>query len=200
MKTTSSQSLYTRLDLHYKDTDELFVSNRLKYMLGSRDYAVLDDLLLPSDGNTTMAQIDHVIVSIYGVFCIETKSHKGWIFGGNRNAKWTQVLYRKKYPINNPFHQNYGHIKAVESLLRDQLHSPIISLVAFPSADKINVSDTDLVGDIAHVLEKVMSFNIKQYSYSQCTEIIRKLRESNMPDESKHTKHINEIRQLLATV
>jgi hypothetical protein len=52
----------------------------------------LNDIYLPlDDGSTT--QIDHVVVSPFGVFVIETKTYKGWIFGNPRDAQWTQALH-----------------------------------------------------------------------------------------------------------
>ncbi|MEG0318175.1 MAG: nuclease-related domain-containing protein [Comamonas sp.] len=40
-----------------------------------------------ADGNTT--QIDHVVVSPYGLFVLETKHMQGWIFGSEKQKKWT---------------------------------------------------------------------------------------------------------------
>jgi len=42
-------------------------------------YAVLNDFLLPSRGSLDTTQVDHIVVSNYGIFCIETKAYKGWI-------------------------------------------------------------------------------------------------------------------------
>ena len=58
-------------------------------------YKVLDNLLLPSNGNLNATQLDHVVVSNYGIFCIETKSYKGWIFGNANDKYWTQVSENK---------------------------------------------------------------------------------------------------------
>lgn len=57
-------------------------------------------------------QIDHVIVSPYGLFVIETKNHKGWVFGDVAGQVWTQVLVggRAKYTFYNPVRQNEGHM------------------------------------------------------------------------------------------
>lgn len=49
----------------------------------SDEYVILNDLLFESNGRST--QIDHVIVSTYGVFVIETKGYKGWILGGENS-------------------------------------------------------------------------------------------------------------------
>lgn len=104
-----------RLFTDFIDPDELFVSSRLKAKLNPLEYRVLDNLLLPSSGNLETAQIDHLVLSVYGIFVIETKSYQGWIFGTTTRQNWTQVLYRRKEPLYNPVWQNYGHMKAIVS-------------------------------------------------------------------------------------
>ena len=44
-----------------------------KLYLGSADYTDINNVTLPTASGTT--QIDHVIVSRYGVFVVETTSH-----------------------------------------------------------------------------------------------------------------------------
>lgn len=56
--------------------------------LPKEQYVILNDLLLPTSYGTT--QIDHVVVSIYGIFVIETKNYKGIIYGGQDAETWTQ--------------------------------------------------------------------------------------------------------------
>ena len=59
-------------------------------------YRVLNDVtLLTDDENTT--QIDHIIISRFGVFVIETKARSGWIFGTETQREWTQKLHQKSY-------------------------------------------------------------------------------------------------------
>src|SRR5262245_65100442 len=73
-------------------------------------------------------QIDHVVVTDTGVFVIETKHYSGWIFGHPNDSHWTQVIYKKKSRFQNPLRQNYGHVKAVQSLfnLPDAAFFPIV--------------------------------------------------------------------------
>lgn len=81
-------------------------------------------MTLPTPDGTT--QVDHVIVSRFGVFVIETKNHKGWVFGEERSRKWAQVIYRNKYQFLNPLRQNYKHLKAVQEVtgLKNGLSGP----------------------------------------------------------------------------
>lgn len=77
-------------------------------------YLRLSNVMLPVPGGTT--QIDHVVVSRFGIFVIETKNYNGWIFGGPNDAQWTKTVYREKYRFQNPLHQNTGHVRALADL------------------------------------------------------------------------------------
>ena len=61
--------------------------------LDSNVYRRFHDVIIPSKNGTT--QIDHLLVSPYGLFIVETKNRKGWIFGSENQPKWTQTLYGK---------------------------------------------------------------------------------------------------------
>jgi len=65
---------------------------------------------------TGSTQIDHVLITTTGIFLIETKHYSGWIFGDPNQSHWTQTIFKKKSRFQNPLHQNYGHIKALQSL------------------------------------------------------------------------------------
>ena len=54
---------------------------------------MLNDCTLP-DEQTGTTQIDHILLSPYGIFIIETKNYQGWIFGGERQKHWTQKIYK----------------------------------------------------------------------------------------------------------
>lgn len=73
--------------------------------LDSKVYQRFHDVIVPSRNGTS--QIDHILISKYGLFIVETKNIKGWIFGSEGNAQWTQSLYRKKYQFQNPLRQAY---------------------------------------------------------------------------------------------
>jgi len=175
---------------------EKFVSSKL-HQLDPAHYMVLDDLMLPSNGNSNTTQIDHVVVSNFGIFCIETKSYKGWIFGNANQEFWTQVIYRFKDRFYNPLRQNFAHIKAVENLLGPQrLKSPIISLVAFPDADKLKISGTDSVGYARDVVRKIKSYTVALYSNSERDEIFSLLTNANILNKSLRKLHDKEVREL----
>lgn len=107
---------------------ETLLNLALKIKLDNKKYQLLYDVTLQTEDGTT--QIDHIIVSQYGVFVIETKNMKGWIFGSENQKFWTQNIYKKKHTFQNPLHQNYKHIKTLEKLL-DLDSTKIFSVVVF---------------------------------------------------------------------
>lgn len=97
----------------------------------NESYQLLNNCTLPDLANGT-TQIDHILLSPYGIFVIETKNYKGWIFGSEKQKVWTQKLYQKSYQFQNPLHQNYKHIKVLEFFLSDVLMPEYIhSLIVF---------------------------------------------------------------------
>ena len=153
---------------------EARVSAALRSAFREPDYRILTDLTIPTDRGTT--QIDHVVLSRYGLHIIETKNMSGWIFGDPDAARWTQVLHRKKTSFQNPIKQNYAHLKAIEAVLgiaAHQMHNLVVfvgsavprtdmpenvcwsrsQLVASISASRNVIVDPDRIGAFADRLE-----------------------------------------------
>jgi len=100
----------------------------INYLFLNKDYRNFNNILIPIDDGTT--QIDHAIVSKYGIFSVETKNKIGWIFGDPKQDQWTQSIYGKKYKFQNPLRQNYRHTKSLADYLSID-HEKIHSLVIF---------------------------------------------------------------------
>lgn len=83
--------------------------------LNTNVYQRFHDVIITANNGTT--QIDHILVSTYGVFIVETKNIKGWIFGSEEQAKWMQSLYRKKYSFQNPLRQTFRQKKILSEFL-----------------------------------------------------------------------------------
>ena len=95
-------------------------------------------LALANGGST---QIDHVIVSVYGIFVIETKKYKGWIYGKESQKQWTQAFPNgRKYKFQNPLRQNYLHIKTLADLLGLDM-SYFHSMIAFIGECELKTRD-----------------------------------------------------------
>ena len=106
---------------------EWLVNRVTRWTLPAYSYKHFNDVTLETNDGTT--QIDHIIVGRYGVFCIETKNMKGWIYGKTKDRQWTQKFYRKSFKFQNPLRQNYKHVKTLESMLKlpkNTVHSIVV--------------------------------------------------------------------------
>nr|WP_305906732.1 nuclease-related domain-containing protein [Methylomarinum sp. Ch1-1]MDP4519435.1 nuclease-related domain-containing protein [Methylomarinum sp. Ch1-1] len=79
---------------------ELQVNLAARFFLDKNQYKLFKNVTLPTEDGST--QIDHIIVSRYGVFVIETKNIRGWIFGGQNQKTWTQKIYRHTQKFQTP--------------------------------------------------------------------------------------------------
>lgn len=164
---------------------EMRVASILKKFPVDR-YKIINDLLLTSNGYST--QIDHIVISIYGVFVIETKFYQGWIYGGENSEYWTQNIYGNKYQLRNPIHQNQGHIRALKFLLKGYGNIPFISVVAFSRQARLGVdAHTPVIywdqipRTINQFETRVLSESQIQSIYKQTTPKIKMPRSSTSP-------------------
>ncbi|WP_134648545.1 nuclease-related domain-containing protein [Vibrio diabolicus] len=171
-----------------------FLVNRLLSKLPESDYTLIKDVTLPTNDGTT--QVDHIVVSRYGIFVVETKNMKGWIFGSARQKQWTQKIYRHSSKFQNPLHQNYKHIKALETLLgcsEEHLHSVIAFIGDSTFKTEMPPNVTYARGSIRYIQQ----FNDVVFSdndYARLTESINRLKlKRGVITDLKHRKHVKEV-------
>jgi hypothetical protein len=147
---------------------EALVCRELQANFSGPNYHLLSHITLKLKDGTT--QIDHILVSRFGVFVIETKDYKGWIFANAKHATWTQVLYRWKFKFQNPIFQNMRHVRAVQELLDFLPPEAIKSAVVFTGRGEFKTDMPSgvytLPGLIDHLraaTEEVMSLNRVQF-------------------------------------
>jgi hypothetical protein len=152
----------------FQNRGEARLSRALKMQFVAPDYHLLTHVTLRLEDGTT--QIDHVLVSRFGIFVIETKDYKGWIFAGPRDRYWTQVLHRANFRFQNPLRQNHRHVRAIQELL-DCLPPDVLRPVVVFTGDaefKTNIPDGvfTVAGFLAFVegtTQEVMSVNRVQF-------------------------------------
>ena len=170
------------------------VANILKKLDKSK-YRVLNDVLIRSSNKTV--QIDHIVVSIYGLFVIETKNYSGSIYGDGYKSNWTQYLANEKYIFQNPLRQNYGHYKTIENLLNLPDDSLIKPVVVFAGSAKLKISNADNV-TYANTLYKYITYyqeeKIDIATVDRYCEIIN---QSNIESISENRQHVKRIKDNL---
>lgn len=144
-----------------------------------------------NDGSTT--QIDHILISKYGIFVIETKNLKGWIFGGEHQNEWTQQNFKQKYKFQNPLHQNYRHTKALEEVL-GLPPSAFISVIAFVGGCKFKTPMPSNVFQGISYTSYIRSFTQEKLDPLQIRQALNKLQNKRL-DQSFQTDQ-NHIRNL----
>lgn len=175
---------------------EFVVNIFAKWKLDKDVYHLFKNVTLPTEDGTT--QIDHIIVSVFGVFVVETKNLKGWIFGSPHQKMWTQQIYKHKNQFQNPLHQNYKHSKTLQSLLNledNQLHSIVVFIG--DSTFKTDMPDnvTYGMGYIRYILSKTDKvLNPRQVlDITQVIEAGRLARSFKM-----HREHVRHVQAIIA--
>ena len=138
-------------------------------------FIVLNDIYLPSsDGTTT--QIDHIVVSQYGVFVVETKNYSGWIFANARDDRWMETFPgRKEYPFPNPINQNRHHINVLAECLgipKNYFHS----VVAFTENCTFKTPMPDGVVYTVALADYIKSFDRVLFDPAQVPEVADAIR------------------------
>lgn len=161
----------------------------------NKEYHPFNNVILKTLDGTT--QIDHILISPYGVFVIETKSFKGWIFGDAHQKRWTQSLfgpYRSsiKYQFQNPIHQNYKHVKAVQDFLGIDSKS-IFNIVVFAGGGEFKTEMPENVMELYNLLPYVESRTEKFFDDEKTKELTQKLSdyvEHASYNEESHVKNL----------
>jgi len=119
-----------RYRTHYiQNSGEALLARHLRANFSAPDYHLMNNITLRVQDGTT--QVDHILVSKFGVFVIEAKHYKGWIFANPNHASWTQVIFKRNFKFQNPIYQNYKHVRAVQSLLDFLPVEAVVSAVVF---------------------------------------------------------------------
>jgi hypothetical protein len=152
----------------FQNRGEVMVTELLRANFGAPDYHLLNHVTLRLNDGTT--QIDHILVSRFGVFVIETKDYSGWIFGDPKQPKWTQVLFWFRFRFQNPILQNNGHVRAVQDLLDFLPPSAVKSVVVFTGDAKFKTPmppgvfyASEVVAYLRNAIDELMSRNRLQF-------------------------------------
>ena len=154
-------------------------------------YKVINNVMLEVGSRTT--QIDHVVVSNYGIFVIETKNYQGWIIGNEYDDNWTQVIYKRKEKLHNPIKQNFGHIQALKEVLSEYTDVSYISIVAFTTKADLKVkTSTDVVYTV-NLPKTIRKYNTETISDSDKEQVYLKLFSLNVDNKENRKAHVQAI-------
>ncbi|MCH7623290.1 MAG: NERD domain-containing protein [Nitrospinae bacterium] len=110
---------------HGEDTSSL----KAKIKKLGEEYTLLSGVVVPALRG--MSQIDHVIVSPYGIFVLTVINESGKVSGRTRDGEWEIKSGRRRDVLYNPLWENRKWVNALEN---HQGPQPFIPVVVFTRA------------------------------------------------------------------
>ena len=154
-------------------------------------YYVLNDIIIDKKNEGT-SQIDHVVVSKYGIFVIETKNYSGSIYGKPQNPKWTHYVGNKKYTIYNPMMQNFGHIRALQNHLHIEGKGKFIPLEVFFSWATVKVEAKGVI-QARDLVEHILSYKQEVLTREEVIAIYYKLKDIERVGWNVKKEHVDYV-------
>lgn len=174
----------------------------------SDDYVIFDDVVLKTDRGTT--QIDHIVVSKYGLFAIETKNYRGEIYGDDSRKEWTQIIatdvtYLKKWyktytyitknHFYNPVKQAITHAIEIKKTLSDWPYLKVIPIVVFAGEASLNnVTSNNYVVYDSDLLYTIQSYSTVVLTDANVNLIVNRLINYNVRESVDDRMHIRNIK------
>jgi len=174
---------------------ESLVNLAIAIKLDKNKYHLFKNVTIFTNNGTT--QIDHVIVSKYGIFVIETKNMKGWIFGDKNKKIWTQKIYKHTNKFQNPLQQNYKHVKTLESLLNIN-QNKIFSIVTFVGDSTFKTEMPENVTYRGGFINFISSKKIQLLSEQEVNKINALISEKRLSQTVRtHVNHVQHVKDVV---
>lgn len=165
------------------------ISSRLLSL--SSEYHVFNDVYIEVQGHSV--QIDHIVVSRYGIFVIETKNYAGWIYGNDESGFWIKNMYGNKYQFRNPLKQNYSHVKSLRALLGVP-ESKFIPIVVFLNGATLKCDTTGIVIYSHQLRRTILDHSIPIFSDAEVEKMITLLSSSRIVEKNRRSDHVYKIK------
>ena len=164
--------------------------------LPSDKYKIINDILIKSNGKTI--QIDHLVISIYGIFVIETKNYKGWITGSDNSEYWTKNVFGNKYKFYNPIKQNKAHTLALSKQLGIKLND-FIPVIAFSNGADLKVNTIHNVIYSTQINKVIKTYSDIKFSEADIQKLCDKISLLNIVSPKDRKQHVLEVQNTIAT-
>ena len=109
-------------------------------------------------------QIDHLVISPYGIFCIETKNYLGRISGNYKDKYLQRRVLGMKYQTYSPIYQNYRHLqRLIETFPLIKAHSKDLhSIICFMPG-----GNPEIYGKGAAIISRLSSLKVNISNYKK---------------------------------
>ena len=159
-----------------------------------KDYYTINNVIVPTRSATS--QIDHLVISPYGIFVIETKNYTGWIFGSEDSKKWKETFKTESHYFYNPIKQNWGHIYALSDFINldKRAFRPV---VVFSNDASLNVQSTTPVIYMSQLKKYILSYTQEILSYEEVEEAYNDIKRINLAGTDLGNKHTQIVKDKL---
>lgn len=154
------------------------------------EYYLLNDIVLQRNGYSV--QIDHVVISPYGIFVIETKNYTGWIYGNDDCDQWTKNVYGYRYFFGNPIKQNHSHVKALANLFCMSENS-FIPIVVFLDWANLRCNTNATVIYASQLLDEIYSHCNSVMTLADVQQLATILDAATIETEDTRKEHISKV-------
>lgn len=170
------------------------IAHMLAENLNYKDYFIFNNLIIPSD-HTGSSQIDHLVVSKFGIFVIETKDYDGWIFGNKDQDNWTLSLPGgiNKFQFQNPLRQNFSHIMSLRLLFPTIPEDSFRSIVVFTNKGEFKTERIDNVLSEREVVDCIQKYTETKLSEESILLIIGKLSYTCQTIDISPSQHVENL-------
>ena len=167
---------------------------KLLRKLNKKKYKILNDVYIKTNGRST--QIDHLVISVFGIFVIETKNYDGWIHGSEKSEYWTQSFYKKKIKFRNPIKQNWAHVYVLKEVLSNFQNVRFHPVVVFAGKAKLkNVYSSIPVISKDELLKTIRRNKRSILSFDEVENIVNQLNELIITSKTGKKAHVNYVKK-----
>ena len=152
---------------------------------------IINNVMFNDQGKSR--QVDHIAITEYGVFVIETKNYAGTIYGTEKATEWKQKLYKQTFYFQNPINQNYGHVETIRKII-DNENVYIEPIVLFTLRSKLKVNTkTKVMYD--HQIKEYIEKKPKVLKAQDVSKIYNLLLYSKITNKEEILTHNSNVRK-----
>ena len=176
----------------FQNRGEALLSRVVRTNFASPEYHLMNHITLQMKDGTT--QVDHILVSRFGVFVIETKDYKGWIFAKPKQANWTQVLFKRMFKFQNPIFQNLRHVRAVQDVLDFLPPGAIKSVVVFTGEAEFKTDVPTGVFKVSGLIDYIREQTVEAMSLNRVQFCVGRLETARLAISGKtDVEHVQSL-------
>ncbi len=180
----------------YGDIGEKIVGQRLESIVNTYGGYLYNDFCFEDEYGFS-SQIDHILITLGGVFIIETKNMVGTAYGDKDAEQWKCIKYQNgniyEKMIGNSIIQNQGHINHLRDMFAS-IPPKMTSMVIFVDAD-ISYIDSNQVYNLPDAIRYIEETTINS---KRSREYVERINDQIRDIQNKYSipieRHIENIK------